>query len=84
MHLQVGDVATATTLYVDTLGFAMTANAPGALFASAGGVRRPSHLGKAPDAEASTHHQECAPQARLIARNRSASYLMGYATPETV
>lgn len=37
VHLQVGDLATATPFYVDTLGFAMTANAPGALFASAGG-----------------------------------------------
>ncbi|MCU1446193.1 VOC family protein [Cryobacterium sp.] len=38
VHLQVGDVQTARTFYVDALGFAATQTGyPGALFASAGG-----------------------------------------------
>lgn len=37
VHLQVGDVATARSFYVDALGFEETANVPGALFVSAGG-----------------------------------------------
>ncbi|WP_293695796.1 VOC family protein [uncultured Agrococcus sp.] len=38
VHLQVGDVETARSFYVDTLGFETTVSAyPGALFASAGG-----------------------------------------------
>jgi catechol 2,3-dioxygenase len=37
VHLQVGDVPTARSFYVDALGFEETANVPGALFVSAGG-----------------------------------------------
>ncbi|KAB1660209.1 VOC family protein [Pseudoclavibacter chungangensis] len=37
VHLQVGDIATARTFYVDALGFEPTLEAPGALFVSAGG-----------------------------------------------
>jgi catechol 2,3-dioxygenase len=38
VHLQVGDIATAQSFYVDALGFGITTNEyPGALFASAGG-----------------------------------------------
>jgi catechol 2,3-dioxygenase len=37
VHLKVGDVAQAREFYVDTLGFAATAEANGALFMSAGG-----------------------------------------------
>ena len=37
VHLQVGDVATARTFYVDALGFEATAQWHGALFVSAGG-----------------------------------------------
>lgn len=37
VHLQVGDLATARTFYVDALGFETTAELPGALFVSAGG-----------------------------------------------
>ncbi|MBI9113461.1 VOC family protein [Sanguibacter suaedae] len=37
VHLQVGDVESARRFYVDTLGFAATAEMPSALFVSAGG-----------------------------------------------
>ena len=37
VHLKVGDVARAKDFYVDTLGFDVTAEVPGALFVSAGG-----------------------------------------------
>ncbi|MBD5786960.1 VOC family protein [Cellulosimicrobium terreum] len=37
VHLQVGDVASARSFYVDALGFEETATVPGALFVSAGG-----------------------------------------------
>jgi len=37
VHLQVGDLASATHFYVDALGFEVTAQVPGALFVSAGG-----------------------------------------------
>ena len=37
VHLKVGDTAHAKDFYVDTLGFDVTAEAPGALFVSAGG-----------------------------------------------
>jgi catechol 2,3-dioxygenase len=37
VHLQVGDLAAARHLYVDALGFEITAQVPGALFVAAGG-----------------------------------------------
>ena len=37
VHLKVGNLETARAFYVDTLGFAVTANSDGALFMSAGG-----------------------------------------------
>ncbi|MEG3615801.1 MULTISPECIES: VOC family protein [Isoptericola] len=37
VHLQVGDVPTARQFYVDTLGFEIMADLPGALFVAAGG-----------------------------------------------
>ncbi|MBC7292177.1 MAG: VOC family protein [Actinotalea sp.] len=37
VHLQVGDLATAREFYVDTLGFDVTAEMPGALFVAVGG-----------------------------------------------
>jgi len=37
VHLQVGDLTVARRFYVDTLGFELTADLPGALFVAAGG-----------------------------------------------
>ncbi len=37
VHLKVGDVATAREFYAETLGFAVTAEVPGAVFLAAGG-----------------------------------------------
>lgn len=43
VHLRVGDINQARKFYVDTLGFAITANVPGALFVSVGGYHH--HIG---------------------------------------
>lgn len=43
VHLRVGNIAEAKEFYVDTLGFNITAEHPGALFVSAGGYHH--HLG---------------------------------------
>jgi len=43
VHLRVGDINTARKFYVDTLGFDITAQVPGALFVSVGGYHH--HIG---------------------------------------
>lgn len=43
VHLRVGDIVQARKFYVDTLGFDVTANVPGALFVSVGGYHH--HIG---------------------------------------